>query len=360
MGRLNVAFGSKSVFRLLRRHVRLHSESGVKADIPRLRFCAAISAISVIGSTAMSLATTAALMLLLGIALANATTVIESDAGGSDQAGPDILSITGTYDTTTLYLNVSYVSGTFNPSGTNSGVLIGLNTDFNTSTGCCTDKSVFFPIGAEYSLGYTHSLGTSFVLSSFKRFSFVRVQRDSDIRHGRLRSVGPVELDRGQRVFRVWFGVGHGQWQWNVRADRLPWGRIDHLWADIRHSAPRRPPALRDRPRCDGSAWLAQKAEERRCSRGRLIKRSIVFRRYGREALFLFCTPPSMLQCIESGSGPSRKCRDVRLSPKCVPKQTSGELLNLAAWRPGMPVPSSPQIAKFQIRGQFAPASRQL
>jgi hypothetical protein len=127
---------------------------------------AAISATSVIGSAVMSSATTVAITLLLGIALAHATTVIETDSGGSDQAGPDILSMTGTYDTTTLHLSVSYASGTFNPSGTNSGVLIGLNTDFNTSTGCCTDPSVFFPIGAEYAVGYSHSLGTSFVLSS--------------------------------------------------------------------------------------------------------------------------------------------------------------------------------------------------
>jgi hypothetical protein len=42
------------------------------------------------------------------------------------------------------------------------------------------------------------------------------------------------------------------------------------------------------RPRRDGSSWVAQEAEERCGTRGRLIKRLIEIRRDRREAVFLF------------------------------------------------------------------------
>jgi hypothetical protein len=96
-----------------------------------------------------------ALTLLLSIAPSHATSVADpaGDAGG----GPDIISVTGTYNSTTLFLSVLYATGTFNSA--NNGVLIGLNTDLNTATGCCTDTSIFFPVGAEYAPGYDPSTG---------------------------------------------------------------------------------------------------------------------------------------------------------------------------------------------------------
>jgi hypothetical protein len=106
----------------------------------------------------------AALYVIAAATMANATTII--DATGDGSGGPDIISVTGTYDANNLYLSVRFAPTSFDPSGTASGVLIGLNTDLNTSTGCCTDSSTFFPLGAEYSLFYTHSNGSSFVLSN--------------------------------------------------------------------------------------------------------------------------------------------------------------------------------------------------
>jgi hypothetical protein len=72
--------------------------------------------------------------------------------------------MTGTYNSTTLYFDVQFATGTFDP--TKSGLLIGLNTDLNTSTGCCVSP-VYFPLGAEYALAYIASAGTKFVVVSY-------------------------------------------------------------------------------------------------------------------------------------------------------------------------------------------------
>ena len=48
-----------------------------------------------------------------------------------------------------------------------------------------------------------------------------------------------------------------------------------HWWTGWRNSSPRRTPSLRHRPRCVGSAWLAQEAE---VGQPMLIRKTLIFR----------------------------------------------------------------------------------
>jgi hypothetical protein len=137
----------------------------------------------------VSLATVAFPLRLVGITLAHANTV--TDPAGDAGSGPDIASVTGTYNSTTLYVNVLFVTGTFDPA--KSGAIIALNTDLNISTGCC-DLAVFpgtfFPLGAEYSLGYTASEGSGkFLLTSFSS--------DGTVHSGVLAKVTPTFVTDG-------------------------------------------------------------------------------------------------------------------------------------------------------------------
>jgi hypothetical protein len=77
-----------------------------------------------------------------------AQTVVSDPSG--DSAGPDIVSISGGYDATHLYLAAAFAPGTFDPLV--HGLLFGLDTDVNPATGA--QPPITFPVGGEYSVLY--------------------------------------------------------------------------------------------------------------------------------------------------------------------------------------------------------------
>lgn len=77
----------------------------------------------------------------------NATTIINDPLGDAYLNTHDILSISGGFDSTSLFLTATFQPGTFNPD--NLGFLWGLDTDLNSSTGSVgvvqgADFTVFF------------------------------------------------------------------------------------------------------------------------------------------------------------------------------------------------------------------------
>src|SRR2546425_9498263 len=74
-----------------------------------------------------------------------ATTILLDPA---DAAIQDILSISGGFDATTLFLKATFRSGTFDPG--DLGFLFGLDTDLNVGTGVQPPTS--FPLGSDFNV----------------------------------------------------------------------------------------------------------------------------------------------------------------------------------------------------------------
>jgi PEP-CTERM motif-containing protein len=86
------------------------------------------------------------LLLLLGTPVSTFATTILLDP--ADAAIQDILSVSGSFHATTLYLSATFRSGTFVPG--NLGFLFGLDTDLNPLTG--VQPPATFPLGSDFNV----------------------------------------------------------------------------------------------------------------------------------------------------------------------------------------------------------------
>ncbi len=80
-----------------------------------------------------------------------------ADDATGPAGSPDLISISGAFDATTLHLSASFAPGSFNPAA--DGVLFGLDIDVNPATG--VGAPAFFPIGGEFSVLYNSSFSTT-------------------------------------------------------------------------------------------------------------------------------------------------------------------------------------------------------
>lgn len=81
---------------------------------------------------------------------ASATTTV-SDPAGDAGGGPDILSISAGFSSTTLFLSATFAPGTLDPN--NLGFNFGLDTDLDPGTGWACPPNAF-PCGAEWEMHY--------------------------------------------------------------------------------------------------------------------------------------------------------------------------------------------------------------
>jgi len=84
-----------------------------------------------------------------------ATTTLSDTA--NDSSIHDILSISGGFDATTLFLNATFRTGTLDLN--NLGFMFGLDTDLNSATG--VSSPAFFPLGADFTVFFDYLVDTT-------------------------------------------------------------------------------------------------------------------------------------------------------------------------------------------------------